>query len=404
MAGHSDMPEVTIWVQTKCAQEVQLRYWLEGHAATSWFSASVRTSADHGFCTLLVADQVTPGNSYFYDVLIDGEKVTLPYATTFVTQSLWQWRSNPPDFTFVAGSCTYVNESAYDKPGNPYGGDYKIFTSIHADDPDMMVWLGDNIYLREVDWNSRTGIYHRYTHTRSVSELQPLLASVHHYAVWDDHDYGPNDSDRSYWGKDITLDAFKDFWANPNYGVGGTEGITGTFFWQDCQFFMMDDRWYREPRGVSAEYYGKEQLHWLVDALRFSKASYKFICTGGQVLSDAAVFENYAIFANERQALLDSIDKYNIKGVVFLTGDRHHSEISRMQTADGDVFYDITSSALTSTTTAHPDEPNHNRIPGSMFGVRNYALISVSGPLDARMCSVVYKDANGGILYEYSLK
>jgi alkaline phosphatase D len=141
-----------------------------------------------------------------------------------------------------------------------------------------------------------------------------------------------------------------------------------------------------------------------VEALRFSRASYKFICTGGQILSDAAVFENYAIFAEERQSLLDSIDKYNIKGVVFLTGDRHHSEISRMQTADGDVLHDITSSAMTSSTSAHPNEHNHNRIPGSMFGVRNYALISVSGPLNARKCSVMFKDANGGVLYEYLVK
>ena len=176
----------------------------------------------------------------------------------------------------------------------------------------------------------------RYTHTRSLPEIQPLLASTHHYATWDDHDYGPNDSDRSFSGKELTLKAFKDFWANPNYGVGGTEGVTGTFFWQDCQFFIMDDRWYRAPRHGTGEYFGKAQLTWLIDALRYSKASYKFICAGGQVLNDAAVFENYVQFPEERQALLDSLDRYNIKGVVFLTGDRHHSEISRMQTADGD--------------------------------------------------------------------
>ncbi|HLF62772.1 MAG TPA: alkaline phosphatase D family protein [Saprospiraceae bacterium] len=404
MAGYSDMLEVTIWVQTKCAQDVQLRYWLSGHPDTSWLSDPVTTSAEHGFCAHLIANRVTPGNNYNYEILIDDETMELPYSTTFVTQPLWQWRTNPADFSFVAGSCAYVNEEVYDRPGKPYGGDYHIFSAIQADDPDMMVWLGDNIYLREVDWNTKTGIYHRNTHTRSLPELQPLLASTHHYATWDDHDYGPNDSDRSYWGKDITLQAFKDFWANPNYGVGGTEGITGTFFREDCQFFIMDNRWYRAPRHGTGEYYGKEQLIWLIDALRYSKAPYKFICTGGQILNDAAVFENYAQFPAERRALLDSIDKYNIKGIVFLTGDRHHSEISRMRTADGDVFYDITSSALTSNTFSHPDESNNFRIPGSMIGVRNYVLISVSGPLNERKCKVVFKDANGVVLNEYELE
>src|SRR5690606_34340514 len=181
--------------------------------------------------------------------------------------------------------CTYINDEPYDRPGKPYGGGYEIFNAMYQEKPDMMMWLGDNVYLREVDWNSKTGIYYRYTHTRSLPELQPLLASTHHYAIWDDHDYGPNDADRSFWGKDMTLKAFKDFWANPNYGVGGTEGITGTFFWEDCQFFLLDDRWYRSPM-PGKEYFGQTQLNWLVDALRSSKATFKFICTGGQILND----------------------------------------------------------------------------------------------------------------------
>jgi alkaline phosphatase D len=165
----------------------------------------------------------------------------------------------------------------------------------------------------------------------------------------------------------------------------------------------MDDRWYRSPRHRTGEYYGELQLNWLIDALKYSAAPFKFVCTGGQILNDAAVFENYAQFPRERQMMIDSLDKYNIKGVVFLTGDRHHSEITRMVTADGDIFYDITSSAMTSTTFPHPDEPNTLRIPGSMIGVRNYALLSVSGPGNARKCSVMFKDANGVVLFEHEL-
>jgi alkaline phosphatase D len=200
----------------------------------------------------------------------------------------------------------------------------------------------------------------------------------------------------------MTLQAFKDFWANPNYGVGGTEGITGTFFWEDCQFFILDDRWYRGPRPNST-YFGEQQITWLLDALRFSRASYKVICTGGQILSNAAVYENYALFADERRTLLDSLDKYDITGVVFLTGDRHHSEVTRMTTSGGNVFYDITSSALTSTTSAHPDEPNSFRLPGSMIGERNYAVLDITGPLHARVCQVQFKDAQGKTLYSHIL-
>ena len=94
-----------------------------------------------------------------------------------------------------------------------------------------MLWLGDNIYLREPDWNSWTGIIHRYTHDRATPQLQPFMASVHNYAIWDDHDFGPNDSDKSFWNKNLTLKAFKLFWANPSYGTGDIKGTTTSFQW-----------------------------------------------------------------------------------------------------------------------------------------------------------------------------
>jgi alkaline phosphatase D len=404
MNGHSAMKEVTVWVQTKCAQEVQMHYWIKGNTDTSWYSSKILTRETDGFTAHLVANQVEPGNTYNYEIIIDEVPVELQYKTEFQSQSLWQWRAEPPPFTFVAGSCTYVNEPIYDRPGKPYGGSYGIFNQILDDSPDFMIWLGDNTYLREIDWNSKTGIYRRYTHTRSLPEMQPLLGGVHHFAIWDDHDYGPNDSDRSYWGKDITREAFQDFWPNPIVGVGETEGITGTFQWSDCDFFLMDDRWYRGPKGAEEDYFGEIQVKWLVEALRYSQAPFKFICNGGQVLSNAAVYENYENFKAEKHRLMDEIDKYNIKGVVFLTGDRHHSEISKYTTEDGDIFYDITSSALTSSTSAHPNERNTNRIKGSMIGVRNYALISVSGPSKNRKCHVTFKNADGEVLFQHQIE
>jgi hypothetical protein len=63
-----------------------------------------------------------------------------------------------------------------------------------------------------------------------------------------------------------------------------------------------------------------------------------------------------------------------------LTGDRHNSEISKFTTGDGDVFYDLTVSPLTSGSTANPNEPNTLRVDGSYLGgKRNYALIQVLG-------------------------
>jgi alkaline phosphatase D len=130
----------------------------------------------------LIADSVLPGKKYVYQLFINGDEVHLPYTTEFQTQSIWKWRGNPPEFSFLAGSCAYINQTEHDRPGRPYGGDYRIFESMTTQNADFMLWLGDNIYLREPDWNSWTGITQRYTHGRSVKELQPFLATTHHYA------------------------------------------------------------------------------------------------------------------------------------------------------------------------------------------------------------------------------
>ena len=44
------------------------------------------------------------------------------------------------------------------RPGRPYGGGEGIFDAIAATGPDLMLWLGDNIYLRDPTYTSLEGI------------------------------------------------------------------------------------------------------------------------------------------------------------------------------------------------------------------------------------------------------
>ena len=165
-----------------------------------------------------------PGEAYAYTVRVDGAAVARPYPTEIRTQPLWQYRTDPPETTIAFGSCFYDNDAPYDRPGEPYGGATGIFESVRTAGPegrapDAMLWLGDNLYLREIDWWSPDGIDDRYANSRAFPDLQPLLAATPHYATWDDHDYGPNNSDRSYIHKDAALDTFQRYWPNPTYGT-----------------------------------------------------------------------------------------------------------------------------------------------------------------------------------------
>lgn len=407
MVGYSDMMEVKLWAQTNAPAQVAIRYWEKGKPETKWKTDVVKTKKETAFVAHLIADQVKPTRKYEYELLINDKVVPRPYPLEFQTQTLWQWRTDAPNVRFAIGSCAYVNEPEYDRPNQTYGGHYEIFQSLAKAKPEFMLWLGDNAYLREVDWSTRTGILHRYTHTRSLPELQPFWGSVHHYAIWDDHDYGVNDADRSYWGKNLTEEAFNLFWANPNVNLTGKGGITGTFQWSDIQFFLLDNRYHRSPNDDQTrprQMFGDEQIQWLIDALVNSKATFKFVATGGQMVNDVPKYETFSTYPEEKQKLFSAIQKAGIKGVIFLTGDRHHSEISKMNREGTYPLYDITCSPLTAGPHADPSENNTYRLPNTLVGERNYSIMEVTGAKNDRVLSIKMYDTTGKELTQYQIK
>ncbi len=408
MVGYSSMREVMLWVQTSAPAQVKFGYFEKGKPNTRQFTETITTQKENLFIAHLAAP-TEPSLRYEYELYLNEQKINFDYPLEFQSQTLWQWRTDPPEFEFAIGSCAYINETPYDRPGKPYGGEYQIFEAIRTQKPDFMLWMGDNTYLREADWEVESGIYKRYTHTRSTPEMQALLASTHNYATWDDHDFGPNDSDRSYWLKDITLRAFKLFWANTGYVM--KKGVANTFAWNDCQFFMLDNRYFRSPQNKQTgerAYLGEEQLDWLIDALVASKATFKFIVVGGQVLNDnpAQWLENYDKYPKEKAKLLSEIENNNISGVVFLDGDRHHTELSKMEREDNYPLYDLTVSPLTAGAVGDrsKDEANSHRIEGTYFGERNFGMLKVSGPRKERVLTIRILNNAGKEIWKKEVK
>jgi alkaline phosphatase D len=408
MVGYCEMTEAIIWLQTNKPATVKVEYFPIDNLKQLFYSDVYTTSKEQGFTYHIVLDQLEPGKKYNYNVLIDNKKVVLPYETSFSSKKLWQWREDAPDFTVALGSCSYINETAFDRPGKAYGNGYGIFERITEKKPDIMIWGGDNIYLREADFDSKSGIYHRYTHSRSTKELQPLLARTQNFAIWDDHDYGPNDSDRSFYFKNVSQKAFKDFWGNRGYGLDADQkkGIFSTFNWGDAQFFLLDNRFFKSPNNRKTgerTLLGAEQLEWLVDALSASSATFKVIVMGGQVLNSAQVFENYSNYTEEKAKLLQEIQDNKIKGVFFVSGDRHFSELSTLNRENNYPLHDWTVSPLTSGVVSldrMEKEGNVNRVLGSLFNQNVFGTISFSGNKENRQMKLTLFDKEGKELWQ----
>ena len=407
MVGYSTMKEVSLWVQTTQPALVHFVYWNINSPKQQFTTEPVTTQKENAFVANVIADRLEPSQQYTYELFINEEKVARPYPLTFESQPIWLWRGDAPDFSFVTGSCNYVNEPQYDRPGKPYGSNHQIFGHIANQKPNFMVWLGDNFYLREADWNSETGIFHRYTHTRSLAELQPVLGSMHHYAIWDDHDFGPNNSDRSYPLKKTTEKAFKLFFPRSNYIFD--EGITSHFQWADCEFFMMDNRYWRTPNKrtdiKNPKILGDRQVEWLLDALVNSYAPFKFIVVGGQFVNPLVQGESHITCApEERDYLIEKIKELKINGVIFLTGDVHHTELSKLDMEGGYPLYDLTVSPMTAGTHVKGAEANPTQVKGTLVGENSFAEVKVSGTREERKLIVTTFNSEGKVMWTKEIK
>ena len=411
MVGATDMHGTTIWLQTDAPGRAEIEYWPASEqppARPKRVSAALTAAEDHA-AKVRIYD-LEAGTRYAYRVRVDGGAAGP--VQHFRTQVRWQWKNNvePPNFTALLGSCHYLNEPARDRDGNPFGQGYGIFATMAARQPDLMLWLGDNSYFRENEWTSVEGMRYRHKADRSQPELQALLRVGQHAAIWDDHDYGADDSNSSFEFKQAALDLFKRYWANATWGLPETPGIFGSFSFSDADFFLLDNRWYRDAdkdqHTRNKKMLGEAQVRWLKNALMQSTAPIKVIAGGSQFLANVSPrAEGWSQFKEERQDFLDWLAANRIDGVVFLSGDRHYSELTKMDRADTYPLYDLTCSPLTAGAfSGGPDSGRPDRIPGTMVGQRNFCSFTVEGPKAQRTITLKSFDAQGKELWSHTLE
>ncbi len=403
MVGHTAPGTTQLWVQTKSSVKVQIKYWESASPEIYFYTREYTTIASEGYTAHLIADKAEAGKKYSYELYINAVPVPRPYALRF---SIPAQGANPGNFKLALGSCAYVNDSLYDNAEKFKGSGYDIYRTIYAKNPDAMLWLGDNVYFRKKDWSSKEGMMYRYTHTRSLPSMQPLLGSVEQYAIWDDHDFGPNDSDGSFKNKQASLEVFKLFWANPSYGFKNVSSATTTFVKEDVQFFLLDDRTFRRS-GEDADdklgILGEAQMEWLLQELKTSKARFKVVALGSQVLNPLTVFENYANY-EEWKLFMRALEDQKLSGVVFLSGDRHFSEAMKMERKSLPPLYEFTVSPLNSRPYSEAEEKNPLRIPGSFCVKNNFAILEFSGAKEERAMKISYYDKDGALLFETGVK
>ncbi len=290
--------------------------------------------------------------------------------------------------------------------------DQTVWATIAARNPDALVLIGDNVYA---DTRDEAALRAKWDQLAATPGFAALRAHTTLLATWDDHDYGENDAGREYPIRVQSQAAFLDFLGEPSDSARRSrEGVYESYTFgppgERLQIILLDTRYHRSPltarneRGAyedgrhglylqdasaGATMLGAEQWAWLERTLA-EPADLRLIGSSIQVVAEDHFWERWDQFPQERSRLLSLLQSTGANGVIFLSGDRHKAELSRLDVERMDdaervtapyPIYDLTASSFNQPLGGFSNEINRHRL-GRVYDAGNFGEILIDWEAD----------------------
>jgi alkaline phosphatase D len=231
----------------------------------------------------------------------------------------------------------------------------KMWQSLSDNRPDMIFFTGDTSYADYVDFTGgELGRWKRYVETRLSLHLYRLRILIPTFAIWDDHDFGLNNGDKTFALSQAMLEIFELFWRPQEVpGYQKTFGVGFEFSGFGQKFCFMDNRSYRDVRHGNGFHWGSDQQDLLLEGLDQTEVP-TWILSGSQFFGCYKNEESFQI--DHPKNFVDFLQKLaRVKSpVVFGSGDVHFSEIMKLEPQLlGYQSYEFTSSSIHSFTSPH---------------------------------------------------
>jgi alkaline phosphatase D len=286
-------------------------------------------------------ENLSPNTTYYYRLLVDGDPFPADHPASFKT---FPEVAAHARIGFLADVFFKEEKSA------------PALQALSGEEPDLVLILGDWPHGDPKQLSEMRRMYRSFrnqTTTMGSEFVQHILWKVPVARVWDDHDYGTNNSDKTFPGRQEAIQAHDEYW--PSYGrPNPQDGIWHKFRYGDLvEVFVLDLRSQRDPDsyldprfipdnragsnrdelrydpgrsmldGDASDGYPTGQKQWLKEGLLTSTARWKIIASTVPWNPTVPKDDGWWDFMAERQELMQFIETNEINNVLVVSGDIH---------------------------------------------------------------------------------
>ncbi len=253
---------------------------------------------------------LTAGQQYYYAVEVGG---------ALDTEKVGRFQTFPQDsgsFTFAFASCAQT------------ASDHAVFETIRSHNPLFFFHLGD-FHYQNISVNDQNLYRQAFDTVLSSPNQSHLYRDVSLVYIWDDHDYGPNNSDSTAPGRPAARLTYQEY--VPHYPLAAGSGniaIYYAFTVGRVRFIVCDSRSARSPENAiddsSKTMLGLTQKAWFKQELLDATPQYPLIIWVNTLpwigtTGDDGWFK----YTYERRELANFLKDNVIKNLCMLSGDAH---------------------------------------------------------------------------------
>lgn len=264
------------------------------------YSPPLTPDADYYFAKGTISG-LAPDTEYHIGVEVDG---------VVDGTRLGTFRTSPESSEFMVGFASCART----------GSNELIFDTIAAND-DLLLFLhlGD-LHYEDIGTNNVALFHGAYDSVFAAARQNALWRNLPMFYMWDDHDYGPNNSGASATGREAAIAAYRARVPTPTLPrTGATTDVGYSFKIGRVRFVMLDTRSQR----VTNDLIGSAQEAWLIDLMENAPADEVMVINASVPWVSASGADTWHDASAQRTRISDAITDFMPGRVAVIAGDMH---------------------------------------------------------------------------------